>query len=99
MDRLEEFDSEYNETGAFEDGCQYQWSIMAEDDYVYQDFAFYMKDKVIQEHHIQRVYDPKWLEEILSKYFDILKVTTDFDIEGIAPGEKYFYVCRKKVQE
>ena len=70
-----------------------------EDDYVYQDFAFYMKDKVIQEHHIQRVYDPKWLDEILSKYFEILKVTTDFDIEGIAPGEKYFYVCRKKVQE
>ena len=34
-----------------------------------------------------------------AKYFDILKVTTDFDIEGIAPGEKYFYVCRKKVQE
>lgn len=99
LDRLEEFDSEYNETGAFEDGCQYQWSIMAEDDYVYQDFAFYMKDKVIQEHHIQRVYDPQWLAKTLSKYFDILKVTTDFDIEGIAPGEKYFYVCRKKVQE
>ena len=99
MDRLEEFDSEYNETGAFEDGCQYQWSIMAEDDYVYQDFAFYMKDRVIQEHHIQRVYDPQWLAKTLSKYFDILKVTTDFDIEGIAPGEKYFYVCRKKVQE
>lgn len=99
LDRLEEFDSEYNETGAFEDGCQYQWSIMAEDDYVYQDFAFYMKDRVIQEHHIQRVYDPQWLAKTLSKYFDILKVTTDFDIEGIAPGEKYFYVCRKKVQE
>ena len=73
--------------------------IMAEDDYVYQDFAFYMKDKVVQEHHIQRVYDPIWLSDTLSKYFDVLKVTTDFDIEGIAPGEKYFYVCRKKVQE
>ncbi len=72
---------------------------MAEDDYVYQDFAFYMKDKVVQEHHIQRVYDPIWLSDTLSKYFDVLKVTTDFDIEGIAPGEKYFYVCRKKVQE
>ena len=99
LDRLDEFDSEYNETGAFEDGCQYQWSIMAEDDYVYQDFAFYMKDKVVQEHHIQRVYDPIWLNDTLSKYFDVLKVTTDFDIEGIVPGEKYFYVCRKKVQE
>ena len=58
-----------------------------------------MKDKVVQEHHIQRVYDPIWLNDTLSKYFDVLKVTTDFDIEGIVPGEKYFYVCRKKVQE
>ena len=40
-----------------------------------------------------------WMNDTLSKYFDVLKVTTDFDIEGIAPGEKYFYVCRKKVQE
>ena len=54
---------------------------------------------MVQEHHIQRVYDPIWLSDTLSKYFDVLKVTTDFDIEGIAPGEKYFYVCRKKVQE
>ena len=96
LDRLQEFSSEYNETGELEDGCQYQWSIMSEDDYVYQDFAFYMGNKVIQEHHIQRVYDPKWIEKVLSEDFDILDVCTDFDEPEICPGEKYFFVCRKK---
>ena len=48
-----------------------------------------------QEHHIQRVYTPEWLETELKKYFEILKVTTDFDLEGIQEGEKYFYVCRR----
>lgn len=95
-DRLEEFQEEFNETGQFEDGCQYQWSIMSEDDYVYQDFAFYFGGQVIQEHHIQRVYDNDWLVENLNVYFEIENVCTDFDQEGICPGEKYFYVCRKK---
>jgi SAM-dependent methyltransferase len=96
LDRLEEFSQEYNETGEFEDGCKYQWSIMSEDDYVYQDFAFYTKQGVIQEHHIQRVYDPKWLEKELSAYFEIESVCTDFGLERICEGEKYFYICRKK---
>lgn len=96
LDRLDEFKEEYNETGAFEDGCQYQWSIMSEDDFVYQDFAFYMNNEVIQEHHIQRVYDPDWLQTCLSQYFDLVKVSTDFDQDGICQGEKYFYICRKK---
>ena len=96
LDRLDEFKEEFNETGDFGD-CQYQWSIMSEDDYVYQDFAFYLDNGyVIQEHHIQRVYQPGWLKEILEKNFDILQITTDFDLEGIQEGEKYFYVCRRK---
>ncbi len=95
LDRLVEFEEEFNETGCFED-CQYQWSILSEDDYIYQDFAFYLDDgKIVQEHHIQRVYTPEWLETELKKYFEILKVTTDFDLEGIQEGEKYFYVCRR----
>lgn len=96
MDRLLEFEEEYNETGSFEN-CDYQWSIMSEDDLIYQDFAFYFEQgKIIQEHHIQRVYDPEWLKEELGKYFDILSISTDFDMEGIQEGEKYFYICQKK---
>ena len=96
LDRLEEFAEEFNETGEFEDGCQCQWSIMAEDDLIYQDFAFYQGNQTIQEHHIQRVYDPEWIQSQLEKYFIIEKITTDFDQEGICEGEKYFYICRKK---
>ena len=95
-DRLEEFSEEFNETGSFDDGCQCQWSIMAEDELVYRDFAFYKHNQMVQEHHIQRVYDPKWIQAELEKYFDILKITTDFDEEGLCEGEKYFYVCQKK---
>jgi cyclopropane fatty-acyl-phospholipid synthase-like methyltransferase len=96
LDRLEEFEEEFNETGAFVDGVQYQWSIMSEDEYVYQDFAFYRPEGLVQEHHIQRVYEPEWLLEQLKKHFQILSVKTDFIEEGIAPGEKYFYICEKK---
>ena len=97
LDRLDEFADEFNETGAFEDGVQYQWSIMAEDDFVYQDFAFYLADgSVVQEHHMQRVYAPRFLEEALEPWFDIVSVTKDFDVEGIAAGEKYFFVCKRK---
>lgn len=97
-DRLEEFSEEFNETGQFKDGCQYQWSIMSEGDYIYQDFAFYFHDQVVQEHHIQRVYANDWLEESLKEYFEIENICTDFEHEGIGPGEKYFYVCRKRTK-
>lgn len=96
LDRLDEFRQEYNETGSFED-CDYQWSITSEEDLIYQDFAFYLADdRVVQEHHIQRVYDPEFLKSELSKHFEIIKVTTDFDQDGICEGEKYFYICKKR---
>lgn len=97
LDRLVEFSGEFNETGAFEDGVQYQWSIMSEDEWIYQDFAFYFEDGTIQEeHHLQRVYDPSWLKEAFAPYFDLVDLTTDFNQAGIAEGEKYFYVLKRK---
>ena len=97
LDRLDEFEGEYNETGQFEDGVQYQWSIMSEDEYIYQDFAFYRLDgTVLEEHHMQRVYDPEFLIQELEEYFDVISVKTDFDQEGISEGEKYFFAARKK---
>lgn len=96
LDRLQEFQEEFNETGHILD-VDYQWSITSEEDVIYQDFAFYKEDgTVIQEHHMQRVYDPAWLIETLKPYFTIEKITTDFDQEGIQEGEKYFFVCRRK---
>lgn len=96
LDRLDEFEGEYNETGQFEDGVQYQWSIMSEDEYIYQDFAFYRLDgTVLEEHHMQRVYDPEFLIQELEEYFDVISVKTDFDQEGISEGEKYFFAARK----
>ena len=98
LDRIEEFKEEFNETGQMEDGCQYQWSIMSEDDIIYQDFAFYMPDgSCKQEHHMQKVFDPVWILEMLSKYFSVISIKTDFVLEGIQEGEKYFYICEKRV--
>lgn len=100
LDRLTEFEGEFNETGTFEDGVQYQWSIMAEEDWIYQDFAFYLEDGTIQEeHHLQRVYDPAWLEQAFGPYFELVDLTTDFDRVGIEEGEKYFYVLRRKGEQ
>lgn len=97
LDRLKEFADEYNEVGEFADGTQYQWSIMSEDETIYQDFAFYRPDgQMIQEHHLQTVFDPEQLEEWLDPYFEIIRLDTDFVEEGIQPGEKYFYICQKK---
>ena len=96
LDRLAEFRQEWNETGEFCDGTKYQWSIESEDDWIYQDFAFYTKAGLIQEHHLQRVYDPQWLKTQLEPYFEIESIDTDFTHPGICPGEKYFYVCTRK---
>ena len=95
LDRIEEFAQEWNETGSFDD-CDYQWSIMSEDDWIYQDFAFYLPNGyVMQEHHIQRVYHPDWLKKELEKYFKIVQINTDFSLDGIQSGEKYFYICER----
>ena len=96
LDRLEEFQEEFNETGHIDD-IDYQWSITSEEEIIYQDFAFYLADgQVIQEHHMKRVYDPLFLKEALEPWFTIEHITTDFVNEGIQSGEKYFYVCRRK---
>lgn len=97
LDRLSEFSQEWNETGTFFDGLHYQWSISSEDDWIYQDFAFYLANgKVEQEHHLQRVYTPQWLEEAFAPYFKMIDCCTDFELAGIQEGEKYFYVLKKE---
>lgn len=96
LDRLCEFEEEFCETGVLRN-VPYEWMIFSEDDCIYQNFAFYYSDQAASlEQHVQRVYDPKWIEQILIKTGFTVEVFTDFDRHGIQEGEKYFYVCRKQ---
>ena len=96
LDRLTEFDEEYCEDGMLEN-TPYEWSITREDDYIYQNFAFYDRDaRVHLEQHIQRVYDPMWVKQTLEQIGFQVHIFTDFTLPGIQPGEKYFYVCKKE---
>ena len=96
LDRLEEFREEYNEVGELEQDAQVQWTILSEEDRIYQNFAFYMPDgSIVLEQHTQRVYDPSWVKEQLEKTGFETTIVTDFDQPGICAGEKQFYICRK----
>lgn len=95
MDRLLEFEEEYNEAGSIED-VDIQWTILSEEDRIYQNFAFYQSDgTVLLEQHIQRVYDPIEIKEMLeAQGFDVC-IKTDFTLDDICAGEKQFYIARK----
>lgn len=95
MDRLEEFEEEYNEAGKIM-GHEYQWTIFSVDDRIYQNFAFYDEEgRITLEQHIQRVYDPKDIEKRLRTLGFEVEIITDFEEPGIAPGEKQFFICKK----
>lgn len=96
LDRLEEFAEEYNEAGRIENH-EYQWTIQTIDESIYQNFAFYDEEgRVTLEQHIQRVYDPLWVKEVLEcEGFDV-EIKTDFVLDGIVEGEKIFYICKRK---
>lgn len=98
LSRLQEFAQDYEEAGEFEDGTQVQWMISAVDDLVYQDFAFYLPDgRTIEEHHMQRVYDPNKLQSWLDQAgFEVLNLSGDFGDESLEDCEKYFFACRKR---
>lgn len=99
LDRLSEFEEEFFEDGQI-DGKGYQWTINRVDDCIYQNFAFYESDgSCILEQHVQRVYDPNRIKDMLETSGFHVSIYTDFTISGIAPGEKYFYVCKKKEKQ
>lgn len=96
MDRLLEFEQEYNEAGRVL-GHEYQWTIQTIDDCIYQNFAFYDdKGRSILEQHVQRVYKPQWMLDTLRAHGFSVTVLTDFVHPGICEGEKQFYICRKE---
>ena len=92
--RLEEFSEEFLEEG-FIDNIPYQWSIISEDDLIYHHFAFYTKDVILEEYHVQKVYDLDIILNLLKEIGYKYKVYTDFNIEGKYEGEKYFIVGEK----
>lgn len=94
-DRLMEFEEEYCEDGMIDDH-PYEWTIFAEDRFLYQNFAFYDADaKVSLEQHIQKIYDPKEIIQLSEAVGFQVQVYTDFELDGIQSGEKYFFVCKK----
>lgn len=96
QERLEEFAEEYCEDGMV-DGVPYEWTILAQEEYIYQNFVFYDKEAHPHlEQHIQRVYDPIWIQQQLEKLGFQVHIYTDFNQPGIQRGEKYFYVCKKE---
>lgn len=102
LDRLEEFKADrddygYEEEGTFEDGTQVEWRIRSEDDFIVQDFAFYLPNQpVVLEHHVQRVYSLEFLQAALQKAgFEVLDILGDFGEEPLEICEKYFIACQK----
>lgn len=93
-DRLVEFEDPFIETGELL-GTDYQWSIISEDEYIYHHFAFY-EDEMIEERHIQRVFEYEQVASMLKAIGFEIKVFTDFTTEGLAEGEKIFIVGVKK---
>lgn len=93
-DRLVEFEDPFIETGELL-GTDYQWSIISEDEYIYHHFAFY-EDEMIEERHIQRVFEYEQVASMLKAIGFEINVFTDFTTEGLAEGEKIFIVGVKK---
>lgn len=96
LDRLEEFEEEFYEEGMI-DGKGYEWSIESHQDQIFQNFVFFDEEgHPSYEQHVQKVFHPddimKWLDEAGFE----AEVYTDFHTTGIASGEKYFFVCRRK---
>lgn len=94
--RLDEFAEEYEEAGEFDDGVQVQWVITAQDDKIYQDFAFYFDDRTVEEHHMQTVFSDTDLKEMLEEDFEILQFSGDFNEAPLEDSEKYFIACKAR---
>lgn len=96
MDRLDEFNEEFLEEGSLLT-CEYEWSIYADDDMIYQNFVFFDKEGHREiEQYIQKVYHPDKLIEMLNRIGFHVHVYTDFEKSGIQMGEKLFFVCEKR---
>ena len=76
--RIAEFADQYIEEGYVKD-IPYQWTIQSdeEEQAIYEHFTFYTPEGMIQEHHMQNVFDPERVKEIMSEWFDV-RMIEDF---------------------
>lgn len=77
--RLKEFKEEYIEEGQLST-VQYQWTIKSNqsDNTLHEHFTFYTPDGMIQEQHLQYVYNPKTIIEIMNNEGFNVKYIEDF---------------------
>ena len=92
-DRLEEFSEEFIEEGLIDD-VPYQWTIMTHDEQIHHHFAFWKDGLMLQEFHVQRVFDLDDVLALLHKEGFKTEVLVDFDQDQSAPGEKYFVIAK-----
>lgn len=78
--RLEEFDEEYIEEGQIDEDVYYQWTINSDtfDRTVNEHFTFYTPEGMIQEQHIQNVFEPSVVKEKLKSVGLESEVVMDF---------------------
>lgn len=95
LDRLDEFKELYIEEGVLD--VPYQWTIQSDGECIHQHFAFYTEDGVLQEQHVQTVFNPHTILELLEELGFTCQIKTDFVKDGIDEGEKYFIIARRKV--
>ena len=90
-DRIQEFTEEYIEEGYVQD-VPYQWTISADpfDNTITEHFTFYTKDGMIQENHLQNVFDPLLIKTKMEPYFE-----TEM-IEDFVEQEKILVIGRRK---
>lgn len=93
-ERLSEFKEPFIEAGQLL-GTDYQWSITTEEDKIYHHFVFYEEDGMLQEYHVQTVFEYDGVIKQLEKLGFKVSIYTDFTIEGISEGEKLFIVGEK----
>lgn len=92
-DRLQEFNEEFIEEGMIDD-VPYQWTIFSNDDQIHHHFAFWKDGTVMQEFHVQHVFDLKDVLNLLHEEGFKTEVFVDFDLPEDSSGEKYFVIGR-----
>ncbi len=89
--RLKEFEDEYIEEGTVS-GVPYQWTIRSvpEDAALHEHFTFYTPEGIVQEQHLQHVFDAGEVKKLMERVGFSVRVIEDFveDEKILMIGEK-----------
>ena len=92
--RLIEFQDEWDEEGKIGD-ISYQWIIESDYDQIIHYFNFIKDRHVVQEVHVQTVFDCNKVIELLKNCGFMVEVFNDYDIFNEDLMERYFFVASK----